>query len=179
MGEDERSTSTKGEGVMANQHYKSGSALERFWNRVNKDGPVCYEHLGQCWEWVGPRLENGYGKFGQQGLTHRYSWVIHNDSIPDGLQVLHKCDNRCCVNPDHLFVGTPNDNMQDKIAKGNQVRGEDQGSHKLTEDEVKEIRRRYKRYSHTNGSGALAKEFNVSLTQIWRVAKSKHWRHVE
>ena len=91
-------------------------AIFRFFSRVTKES----DQLG-CWEWIGTITNEGYGVFGVEGgfsSAHRFSWKIHYGDIPDGLLVLHKCDNRKCVNPEHLFLGTHQDNMRDKIAKG-------------------------------------------------------------
>lgn len=91
-------------------------AIFRFFSRTNKGS----NRLG-CWEWIGTITNEGYGVFGAEGgfsSAHRFSWKIHYGDIPDGLLVLHKCDNRRCVNPEHLFLGTQSDNMRDKIAKG-------------------------------------------------------------
>lgn len=91
---------------------------QMFWERVTKVAPA------ECWNWEGAPAEGGYG-----GLTvsrvrrsalraHRVSWELHNGPVPDGLSVLHKCDNRKCVNPSHLFVGTQRDNVIDCLTKG-------------------------------------------------------------
>lgn len=86
---------------------------ERFWRRVKKtDG---------CWEWTGGLLSSGYGACFVGAYStgaHRVSWELANGPIPDGLWVLHHCDNRPCVRPDHLFLGTVLDNNRDAIAKG-------------------------------------------------------------
>jgi hypothetical protein len=85
----------------------------RLWDRVDT--------TGECWEWQGALYPAGYGIIGLDGgshATHRLSWEIVNGPIPDGLFVCHKCDNRKCVRPDHLFLGTQKDNMRDMIAKG-------------------------------------------------------------
>src|ERR1041385_6307151 len=88
--------------------------FERLLARTNQNGPApshCPE-IGACWEWTGC-LSNGYGqiKAGERlGYTHRLSWELHYGPIPDGLFVLHKCDNRPCVRPDHLWLGTALDN---------------------------------------------------------------------
>jgi hypothetical protein len=94
--------------------------VDRFWARVQKsDG---------CWEWTGAvnSRNGGYGVIGISGsrkltVTHRLSWEIHHGPIPDGLWVLHRCDNRKCCNPEHLFLGTHADNMRDMTAKGRQA----------------------------------------------------------
>ena len=80
-----------------------------------------------CWLWTGSRRRHGYGRMyslDRKGLSaHRVSWELFRGPIPDGLDVLHKCDNPPCVNPDHLFVGTMQDNMDDMVRKGRQARG--------------------------------------------------------
>lgn len=86
----------------------------RFWTHVDKSG--------DCWIWTGARYALGYGAFGPKGTgamgAHRYSWILAHGEIPAGMKVLHKCDVRCCVNPDHLFLGTQKDNIADMMAKG-------------------------------------------------------------
>lgn len=98
-----------------------------------------------CWIWIGTINRFGYGrmKVNYKGwLAHRFSWEIHFGKIPDGLFVLHKCDIRCCVNPDHLFIGSQLENMRDMQAKGRGVQliGERHGGAKLSDDEIQEIR---------------------------------------
>lgn len=101
------------------KEIKHKNKVMRFWNRVNKteDG---------CWEWTGSKLPTGYGhlKFDNiQTYAHRVSWSLCVGEIPDGLCVLHHCDNPCCVKPDHLFLGTMLDNMHDRDAKGRNNKG--------------------------------------------------------
>lgn len=96
---------------------------ERFWGKVNKDGPApshCPE-LGPCWIWTGIITIWGYGRIksgGKMHAAHRVAWVLAYGDIPDGLFVCHKCDNPACVRPEHLFVGTVLDNTRDREAKG-------------------------------------------------------------
>jgi hypothetical protein len=81
----------------------------------------------QCWPWQGAKLKTGYGVVShryKQYKAHRASFAIHRGQIPDGMFVCHHCDNPSCVNPSHLFLGTPQDNMTDKVCKGRQSRGE-------------------------------------------------------
>lgn len=91
----------------------------RFWRIVNKDGPVPSHqpHLGECWIWTSKCRSGPYGLLEGQ-LAHRFSWALHFGPIPDGLWVLHKCDNGLCVNPAHLFLGNAKDNTRDAMNKG-------------------------------------------------------------
>lgn len=104
-------------------HYPMASLEERFWARVRK--------TESCWVWKGATCgPSGYGRIarGRRGefhkknsaLVHRLSWELHNGPIPEGLLVLHRCDNPPCIRPDHLFLGTAKDNSDDKCAKGRQ-----------------------------------------------------------
>jgi hypothetical protein len=133
-----------------------------------------------CWEWQGYIDKHGYGKItidGYPSLAHRASWQSCFGDINDGLLVCHKCDNRKCVNPNHLFLGTPKENSLDMFAKGRApvVIGERHGSAKLTENQVIDIRRRYK-------AGAvqrtLAKEYGVNPMAINKIVHNKTWRHI-
>lgn len=163
---------------------KKSPAILRFWKYLSKDGPI-HSLVGQCWKWLGYKTkENGYGQFQIDGvnvLSHRYSYQLHYDKIPEGLFVLHHCDNKGCVNPSHLFVGTIQDNTDDMINKGRSAesrKGEDHCMRKLKEEEVIEIRQRYKRGSRTNGGGALGKEYGITQSQISNIVNNLHWRHI-
>jgi hypothetical protein len=89
--------------------------MKRFWDKVKIAGPK------DCWEWTAAKDKNGYGFFrfdDKQQKAHRVAWQLEIGPIPDEMHICHVCDNPPCVNPNHLFLGTPKDNMQDKLAKG-------------------------------------------------------------
>ena len=146
---------------------------ERFWKYVNKDGPI-HPVYGQCWVWVGCKAGDGYGGFELDSHlvgSHRVSWMITNGEIPKNLHVLHKCDNKLCVNPSHLFLGTHQDNMRDMVSKKRQAftRGEKSGNAKLTEYDVRLIRELYTKRSKNFGCVGLSEMFGVSPITISRV----------
>jgi len=92
---------------------------DRFWSKVNKHGPRA-GRLGRCWVWIGGHMRGGYGRFkvdGQMQQAHRVAW----GDVPEGMQVLHRCDNPPCVRRSHLFLGTNSDNVADMLAKGRQA----------------------------------------------------------
>lgn len=140
-----------------------------------------------CWLWVAPGTPNGYGRFGLEGrnyLSHRASWMLHRGPIPDGLWVLHKCDVRCCVNPDHLYLGDIDDNTADMFARGRHVtqasphlvlRGSKHGNAKLTEQNVAQIKQRMLRGESIR---PLADAFRVHHGAIWQIKKGLTWKHV-
>ncbi len=157
-----------------------------FWSKVEKtDG---------CWLWRGPFWGKRYGSFKAHRKVysaHRFAYELTYGPIPAGLWVLHRCDNPPCVRPDHLFLGTHQDNMDDKIKKGRcasgdqngarthfdtHPRGERSGMAKLTAEKVREIRLRY-------AAGGisfvrLAKEYGVSEATIKEAVYRQTWKHV-
>lgn len=131
-----------------------------------------------CWEWTGSKLPNGYGGFEikhKKYLSHRVSYALFINMIPDGLEVLHKCDNKSCVNPSHLFLGTQKDNMQDMKNKNRQARmkGETNGSHKLIKQEIYKIREMIEQKFYTQKE--LANMFGVNEKTIRRIKLGKTW----
>lgn len=97
-----------------------------FWDRVSKNGPLMPGMLTRCWVWTGARNKANYGQFkfvGRQVGAHRLSWFISYGRWPTPC-CLHRCDNPACVRPTHLFEGTHQDNMDDKVAKGRQATGD-------------------------------------------------------
>ena len=136
---------------------------KRFWRHVSK--------TDTCWIWNGQINQNGYGIIANK-KAHRVSWEIHNGSIPLDMRVLHKCDIRKCVNPDHLRLGTQQDNINDMFSKGraNKAKGQRVGGCKLTEEKVIEIR-------HSNSQPLeLSKMYNVSLSTIYNIKNGYSWR---
>lgn len=140
----------------------SPTILNRFWRSVTKG----------CWIWTGHKNNKGYGMIGKAGsstdfwLIHRVSWVIHRGPIPDGLCVLHRCDNPLCVNPDHLFLGTKKDNTQDMIAKRR-----NRGAARLTEDQIREIIA----LDRSVGYKQIAARYGITRGHVWRIRKRKRW----
>ena len=155
-------------------------AVDRFWAKVDKAGPVAMPELGPCWLWTGAPMANGYGRLRVGGrriaMTHRFSWELHNGRAAGELQICHRCDVPLCVNPDHLFPGTANDNVQDCISKNRRriCRGETQWSAKLTEDVVRTIRQEF----GATRSADLGKRYGVSAKYVWAVARGHKWKHV-
>lgn len=127
---------------------------------------------------------DGYGQInrGVQGLgmtsSHRVSWRIHFGEIPDGLHVLHHCDNKLCVNPAHLFLGTNDDNIRDKVSKKRTPTGENHHNHKLTADDVLKIREMYKPWNRESSLSVIAKLFNVDVKTIHKIILRKTWIEV-
>jgi hypothetical protein len=113
--------------------------------------------------------------------SHRFAYELEHGPIPDGLFVLHRCDNRKCCNPKHLFIGTQADNMHDMDAKGRRVtpdrRGERHGNSRLTEGNVREIRKLYA--TRTVTQTALAWRFGVTQVQVSSIVRRESWSHVD
>jgi len=131
-----------------------------------------------CWEWVGGRDKNGYPLFGVRTKGHRYSYERFKGPIPKGLCVCHNCpggDNKGCVNPEHLWIGTHAENIHDKKPKGKQNFGENHGRKKLNEKDVLDIKRRFQ--AGELGT-KLAKEYGVSSGLIYHIKDGLIWRHL-
>ena len=134
-----------------------------------------------CWEWTSSIDSRGYGmikhKNGKQIKAHRFSWMLHRGEIPKGIFVLHKCDNRKCVNPDHLFLGTHQDNMDDMVIKHRSAtnKGKANGAAKLTEADIIGIRNALGNYLTQSYIG---KVYGVSQTQISHINLRKQWGHI-
>lgn len=138
---------------------------------------------GGCWEWRGCMFNSGYGALSILGKTryaHRASYAAFVGPIPDGMFVCHKCDNPACVNPGHLFLGTPADNMADKAAKGRSLRGEKSKTSKLTERQVRIIKAFLNRHKPVKGQHGgpctfLAGWFGVTQEAVSHINSGKTW----
>jgi hypothetical protein len=143
-----------------------------FWSRVNKNGPIIRDGLGPCWIWTARCTPYGYGCFDFIGgtLAHRFSWLLHNGSLPS-LFVCHHCDNPPCIRPDHLFLGTQGDNTADRDRKGRQKtkRGEHCATAKFTYEQARQIRELYKT---VRSQRRLAEMFGVAKYTIHRIVRN-------
>lgn len=136
-----------------------------------------------CWNWSGARFPTGYGAFSYRGRTlkaHRASYAEFVGPIPPGHHVCHRCDNPVCINPDHLFVGTPADNMADKASKGRAKRGERNNTTKLTEQQVLVIKQFLRKHPPIKGQHGgpctfLARWFGVTQVAISHIWLEKNW----
>lgn len=164
----------------------SPADIERFWSRVDKSG--------DCWLWTRKVNRDGYGRFGGRGqnmFAHRFVWTITYGDIPKGLYICHACDNPRCVNPGHLFIGTLADNNEDmtikgrrskhlppngqKFTKGGQTAGTKNYNAKLTEDDVREIRRLRECGQKVS---ELSARYGVGQWEIYMIVQRKKWQHV-
>lgn len=162
---------------MRKRNKKCKPIADRFWPKVDKNGP------NGCWIWTAATDGNGYGNLGRgrggDGCekAHRVSYMLANGSIPDGMFVLHRCDNKLCVNPDHLFHGTHLDNMRDMTEKGrgrgNFHSGEAHGTCVLSSVDVATIR-------SMRASGSLLREiawrFSISMAHVSAICRGKSRR---
>lgn len=155
------------------------SVEQRFWTKVNKDGPI-HPIYGQCWEWTAAKTKHGYGvlRVKKKNLyMHRYSFSIH--FWETSKNVLHKCDNPGCVNPGHLFEGTQLDNISDMIVKQRHSRGENNGNNKLNNDIVRWARANYIRGHKTLGGAAMARTFGVRTSVMLDAIYGSAWNHID
>lgn len=138
-----------------------------------------------CYEFNSHHDADGYARIkegkrgGKSFAAHRFAWELENGPIPDGMCVLHRCDNPGCVRVSHLFLGTLADNMRDMEAKGRGIHPSFTGSEhpmaKLSEDDVIEIR---KLYGKGIRADAIAKRYGIALTTVYNVATRRSWKHI-
>ena len=148
--------------------------VDKFWERVVKND-------GGCWVWTGTTARSGYGMVKRDRRAfgaHRASWQLTYGPVPSGLFVLHHCDNRICVRPEHLYVGTLADNARDREERGRGIRqsGDTHPASKLTAEFVASARRRWAARQATQK--ALAAEAGVHFHTMQRALRGETWRHV-
>jgi hypothetical protein len=143
------------------------------------DRPRPHSPDGDCIEWMGYRMPTGYGRLkvaGRKTLAHRAIWKAMKGPIPDGLNVLHTCDNPPCCNPDHLFLGTQGDNNKDRHQKGRsrggRLQGEKHHQARLSIDDVLAIR------ASGDRSGDLASRYGTTQSHINSILSGRRWSHV-
>lgn len=155
--------------------------MDRFWSKVE------IRNIDECWLWQASKTNAGYGQFwcdDSLQLAHRISWKIHYGEIPIGMLVCHKCDTPSCVNPNHLWLGTSNDNMQDKMKKNRgkwatgiqsgaythpekRPHGDSHGKTKLSSNDIQEIRTKH--MNENLSAKELSDIYNISYVQMWRI----------
>jgi len=155
------------------------SSEERFWSHIVKTGPVVRPDLGECWSWTGRDLSPaGYPRMrirGKRYFVHRLSYEKHVGPIPEGMNVLHRCDNPGCPNPSHLFTGTLFDNNRDRHNKGRDAFGERGGNTRFTEEQVRDILN----LSATGLNKAeIARKYGTGRSTIWHIVRGETWRHI-
>lgn len=132
-----------------------------------------------CWIWQKGKDKQGYGQFSIRNKNyraHRVSFMEYIGPIPKGMQVLHTCDNPSCVNPAHLFLGTNDDNMADMVQKDRQIKGENKENSKLTEGQVREIK---KRLLGTETVSDIARDYPVDRKVVSRIKAGTAWAHIK
>jgi hypothetical protein len=147
----------------------------RFWSKVQIKG------VNDCWEWIGASEKKEHGRFRLNRSTlvsaHRFSFELKNGEIPKGMCVCHACDNPACVNPGRLWLGTKADNNRDRKSKGRNAPtdGEKNPAAKLTEEDVREIRRLL---PVVRSQEEIAKKFHVSIAQISNIKRGVSWSNI-
>ncbi len=154
--------------VMCDQLCANIYSNRRRWENHVPLPRMCFEEKfipepnSGCFLWVGATVPDGYGSFGISNKktikAHRMSWILYRGQIPRGAHVLHRCDNRACVNPDHLFLGDNTLNVADRVAKG-------RSTNKIKRDDFPAI------LNDKRSQSAIARDWGVSQSTIWRIKR--------
>ncbi len=155
--------------------YKELTPEERLRSKLKTPDPIA-----GCAEWSGYRNPRGYGQIrvgSKMILTHRFAYALHFGNIPEGMDVLHKCDNPPCCSVDHLFLGTHNDNMRDMVTKGRSLTGIKKSNAKLTDTSATEIINQLA----TGGKylREIAEDFGVSKSVVSHIKHGRGWNHLK
>ena len=170
------STSTPGgqpealDGALGASQGNLAGLGERFWSKVDVGGP------SDCWDWQAVRDKDGYGRFKLDGKMQKAHRLVIGLRTGDEGHALHSCDWPPCANPAHLSIGTNQDNIDHKVSRERQLKGEETPQAKLTEDEVLDIRARYA--TGTITQRALAEEYGVHKSLISQIVRRKLWAHL-
>ena len=145
------------------------TALERILSKI--------QLTDSCWIWTGYKSPDGYGRSwfkGQARMVTRVLWELLHGNIPFGMHVLHKCDNPPCVNPDHLFLGTLQDNATDRDNKHRHraLKGSEHPRHKLSESDILNIQ------ILDIPSKNIAKLYGLHRSSVWRIKNNQAWKHL-
>jgi hypothetical protein len=151
---------------------RNKTLAERLWEDVDRRE----EH--ECWEWQGNRTNKGYGRFNylkKTYFTHRVAWELHNGTIPDGMVICHRCDNRSCCNPAHLFLGTQSENVADMIHKDRNARGKRNTNAKLVDSDIVAIRQLADAGVTVS---SIAEQYGIAYQTVRRIVRRSGWKHV-
>ena len=175
---DQRLRQKKGYKIGNNSFSRAYSLEEAITQRTDKKNP------NECWPWLGQKRKpkgnaiSGYGRLEfrkKQYTAHKLVWELHNKTkVPEGYCVCHVCDNPECVNPNHLFLGSIQDNNDDKLKKKRQQKGEGVHTSKLTEEDVKYIKSLPEGFNQSE----VARQFGVYPSAIWNIVNGQRWKHV-
>ena len=161
---------------MSNKMNYSQDIIDRFWRKVKPP-----ENENDCWEWTAGLQTRGYGSFTvfpqYKERSHRFSWEFFNGPIPKDLHVLHKCDNRKCVNPDHLFLGNQQDNTKDMLDKNRQAVGSRINCATITEESVEELLEGIKNKKYTSRK-QICNTFSILDDTLDYILRREGWLHV-
>ena len=166
--------------MLAETRERRTPTVDRFWAKVNK--------TEGCWNWTASVAPGGYGEIGigsgspyfkyanksMKIRAPRLSWIMHNGPIPEGMDILHKCDNPRCVRPDHLFAGTDADNMRDAASKRRMPHGEGNHMTRLTLDDVHEMKRLY---ASGTTQRELSARYGISGSSASRIINGIDWKY--